>query len=102
LKGPNQHKTPQEQVLSTKGIYLPQRNKVQGIRDKDRRQKTRKGEREQRRGWRRYICPGGTKKKKKKNELPLDREEKGMARRQMIVYKEKTGKSVRMRHLIFN
>ena len=28
---------PQDQVLSTKEIYLPQRDRGQGIRDKDRR-----------------------------------------------------------------
>ena len=33
---------PQDQVLSTKEIYLPQRDKGQRIRDKDRRYKTRK------------------------------------------------------------
>lgn len=48
---------PQDQVLSTKEIYLPQREKGHGIRDKDRRQKMRqreKGLRERRQG----LCPG--------------------------------------------
>ena len=40
---------PQDQVLSTKEIYLPQRDRGQGIRDKDRRWRMRekgKGTRE--------------------------------------------------------
>ena len=35
------YKTPQDQVLSTKEIYLPQRDRGQGLRDKDRRQRKR-------------------------------------------------------------
>jgi hypothetical protein len=38
----NWNKMHQDQVLSTKEIYLPQRDKGQRIRDKDRRYKTRK------------------------------------------------------------
>lgn len=34
------HKTPQDQVLGTNEIYLPQRDKGWGIREKDRRQRT--------------------------------------------------------------
>ena len=48
-----------DQVLSTKEIYLPQRNRGQGRRDKDRRQRRR--QKEQRRVGDRDICPGGTK-----------------------------------------
>lgn len=35
---------PQDQVLSKEEIYLPQRDKGQGARDKDRRQRTREKE----------------------------------------------------------
>uniref|UniRef100_A2AP18-5 Isoform 5 of 1-phosphatidylinositol 4,5-bisphosphate phosphodiesterase eta-2 n=1 Tax=Mus musculus TaxID=10090 RepID=A2AP18-5 len=62
-----QHPRP---ILSTKGIYLPQRERGQGVRDKDRRWRVRekgKGTREGARG----ICPGGRGDK----GLPLDREE---------------------------
>ena len=41
LKGKILAQDPQDQVLSTKGIYLPQREREQGIRDKDRRQRVR-------------------------------------------------------------
>ena len=67
--------TSQDQALSTKEIYLPQRDKGQGIRDKDRRQETRE------RG--KGVCPDWRVDK----GLPLDREEAGVAHRKMAVYK---------------
>lgn len=41
MKGKVSARDPQGQVLSTVEIYLPQRDRGQGMRDKDRRQRTR-------------------------------------------------------------
>ena len=58
LKGPGLAQDTQDQVLSTKEMYLPQRDRGHGIRGKDRRQKTReKGKRARQRD----ICPGRAK-----------------------------------------
>lgn len=71
-------RTPQDQVPSTKEVYLPQRKKGQGIRDKGRRQ--RKWEKRKRiREKRMSICPG------EKTGLPLDRGETDVAHRKMAV-----------------
>ena len=50
--------TPQVPILSTKEIYLPQRNKGAGIRDKEIKDE---GEGQGMRKWGRGICPTGTK-----------------------------------------
>jgi hypothetical protein len=65
---------PQDQVLSIKEVYLPQRNKGQGIRDKGSRQRKREngeGEREE------YLS------RRENKGLPLDRGETDMAPRKM-------------------
>lgn len=50
---------PQDQVFSPKEIYLPQRDKGQGMKDKDRRQKiSEKGKETKERG-KRYLSGGG-------------------------------------------
>ena len=76
------HKTSQDQVLSTEEIYLLQRDKGRGIRDKDRRWRMRtegKGTWEMGKG---YLS-------QRDKGLPLDREETGVDHRQMAVYKGK-------------
>ena len=57
MKGPELAQTHQGQVLSTKEIYLPQRDKEQGIRDKDRERIKRENEKEQGRRRKRYLSP---------------------------------------------
>lgn len=67
---------PPDQVLSTKEIYLPQRDRGQGIRGKDRRQRTREVGRDIYLPWR-------------GKGLPLGREESDVAHRKMVVYRWK-------------
>ena len=78
---------PQDQVLSTKEMYLPHRDRGQRIKDKDRRQRMRekgKGTRESRKS----IWPRG-----KDKGLHLDREEIARAHRILAAYKGKLGNS---------
>ena len=81
----------QDQVLSTKEIYLPQRDKGQGIREKEREYKGEEGNKGKGTG---AFVPEWDK------ELPLDREETDVAHKQVAVYKGKGGNPVRMRSLI--
>ena len=81
------HKIHCYQVLSTKEIYLSQRNKGQATRDKDRRLSTREngeGTRERRKG---YLP-------KKIKELPLNRGKIEGAQQPMAVYIGKGEKPV--------
>lgn len=65
---------------------MPQRDKGQGVRVKDRGERTREKGREQRIG--KGRLPGGYKR------LPLGREKTNVVCRQMEIYKEKGGNHV--------
>lgn len=76
----------QDQVLSTSKIYLPQRDKKQGIRDKDRRKRMKETKGEKKQGKReRNFCPRGD----LDNTLPLGRQKTDVTYRKMRVYKAK-------------
>lgn len=70
----------QDQVLNTKEVYLPQRDKGQGIKDTDWRQRSRESEKGQGTG-KNYLPP--------KDKRLLDREETDVAQKQMAFYKGK-------------
>ena len=87
LKGKEAAQEPQDQVLSTKEMNLPQRDRGQGTRDKDRRWRTwekGKGTREREEGYLSLEDQG----------LPLDREEADVVHWKMAFYKGTTGNPV--------
>lgn len=65
-------------------MYLPQKDKKQGIRTKIREGEQRRRGREEGR-WGKGICPGGDKR------LPLNRGETDSDHRKMVVYKGERG-----------
>lgn len=77
-----------DQLLSTKEIYVLHRDKGQRLRDKDRRGQGRRWKGIRKRGKGYFFLFQRSKR------LPLDREETGVAARQMAVYEGKRGNYV--------
>jgi hypothetical protein len=75
------YKTPQDQVLSTKEIYLPQRDRGQALRQRQEIEKGKEGNQGEGEGYLFRSVQG----------LSLDREETDQAHKQMVVYKGKGG-----------